>query len=144
MAAVSDSRASVPYLIDENSASSKIASSIPIVGCFVSWLAKDGLTEKIKQLRPVGTQSFPSENIPKVVELLKVRKDYLVADLVRDVLSLAFIVSLVAMSFFTGFLPSLLGGLCAVSVIGDVILVEKYHRTIKHFEALLEQSACQA
>ncbi|HAB98948.1 MAG TPA: hypothetical protein DCE71_03915 [Parachlamydiales bacterium] len=127
-----------PYFISEDSLSSKIASCIPVLGCFISYAEKENLNLKIKKLIPSGEREYSAGNVLRAIELMKVRKDYLVADLGRDLLSLVIIISGLALGVFSGFIPALFLGFFTLATIFSAMDVDKHQRLIHSLEHRLE------
>ncbi len=127
------------YFIAEDSLSSKIASCIPVIGCFVSSTEKDTLSKKIAQLLPSGEREHPYTNVAKAVQLMKVNKDYLIADLGRNLISLAMIISFTALGVFSGALSVIFIFGFSLAILFDVKNVETQHRAAHAIEVQLER-----
>lgn len=87
-----------PIAIEENTTLKKILSCIPLIGFLPSFIHEKSLKAQIKL----------SNNVPRMVELLKVKNQYKVMNIVRDFINIALIIC----GFAFGILGTAFCGIC--------------------------------
>lgn len=84
--------ANAPFLIPEDSIVLKVLACVPAIGNFVSVVSYFSL--KTKLLQPT--------TIPHTIELIRVKNDFIVADIMRNMFFVVLLVSQIALGVFSG------------------------------------------
>lgn len=95
-----------PFAIQENSILLKAISCIPIFGIIISASQEISLIEKIKH----------TDKAPRLIELIQIKNEYKAANITRNLLQAAFVVTGIALGFFScGLGASMTGVFLALS-----------------------------
>lgn len=109
--------------IKENCIGYKILTCIPIVGMFMQIME-----------RSLASKIAAASNVNKKIELLDIKKEYNLCAVIRDVVTLAAAVALVALSIW-GMVPLIvLGALCVTGIVLNSYWLHKNLQDLKEFK----------
>jgi hypothetical protein len=98
-----------PIVIEEDSTLMKVLSCIPLLG----------IVPAIMQDKTLGLKIFLTDDVPRLVELIKVKNQYKVMNVVRDVISLALIITGLAFGVLS-VISCITLGILAISIVLNI------------------------